>query len=268
MRRLVVLIFMIGLYGCGVLVTKVVHPASTRGHETRVPVQPIPNSFSTETFNRKDGKNRTFFLSERKNAKGTILYLHGNGVVAQNTLPKLGFLSDFGFDVAVMEYTGYGPHSGRPTENALRKDVLGMVAHIKERQPNLPILMVGSSLGGSLAIISAQDAGVDGLVTLAAFTRATDFSQKWADQIVERQNAFDALDAAAELTIPWTIVHCTGDPTVPASMAERLYLARRFAIGDQGLQKMVRDCDSHLIPFPIWRNAVDSVIKQLPLRVQ
>jgi pimeloyl-ACP methyl ester carboxylesterase len=249
------------LVGCGSLATKYVHPASTVTPSATVNAGQS-HGFTPFTYNRMDGKTRHAFLGTRANAKGTILYLHGNGMLAATSLQPLTFLNGFGMDVAVMEYTGYGPHKGRPSDAQLRKDVAGIVTALRKRQPNKPILMVGSSLGGSLAIITAMDNNIDGLVTLGAFTRTADFAGGAAAQIVKSANAFDALGAAGGITIPWTIVHCKQDRTIPVSHAHRLYSAGVNVARNNGLRSVISDCDDHLVPFPLWKRAIQGVINQ------
>jgi fermentation-respiration switch protein FrsA (DUF1100 family) len=247
--------------GCGGLATKYVHPASTVTPRSGVNTEQS-YGFTPFTFKRQDGKTRHAFVGTRANPKGTIRYLHGNGMLAATSLQPLSFLNGFGMDVAVMEYTGYGPHTGRPSDAQLRKDVAGIVTALRKRHPEKPILMVGSSLGGSLAVITAMDNQIDGLVTLGAFTRTADFASGVAAQIVKSANAFDALGAAGGIIIPWTIVHCKRDRTIPVSHAHRLYSARANGVGNAGLRSAISDCDDHLVPFPLWKHAIKGVISQ------
>jgi pimeloyl-ACP methyl ester carboxylesterase len=250
------------LTGCGGIAAKYVHPASIGKHDL------IANDAETYGFHqfeyhRADGRKRIAFLNEHRQAKGTLLYMHGNGMLAHKVLDNLEFLDSFGMDVVVMEYTGYGPHRGRPTDPALRKDVAGVIAVIKDRNPQLPIIMVGSSLGGSLAIVTAMDADVDGLVTLGAFTRTSDFASPLAGAIVEQANGFDALSAAEGVTIPWALVHCKSDDTVPLWMGRALRDARLNASGPHELVDMISTCNDHLVPFSIWKRAIKRIAKKV-----
>jgi alpha-beta hydrolase superfamily lysophospholipase len=256
----------LALTGCAKLATDAVHPAAKAKYKTQMTTTVPSHGFKQMTFEREDGRERVYYLSARKRAKGTLLYMHGNGITADRMLGELGFLKDHGLDVAVMEYSGYGPHKGRPSEGQMQKDVKGMVASLRKRQPELPILMVGSSLGGSLAITTVIETGVNGMVTIGAFSRTADLAPDWAGRIVSRRNAFDALGAATDVSVPWTILHCDGDRLIPAEMAQALYQARRNNVGADGVTRMVEECDEHEVPYPLWTKAIKSVIKQRAFR--
>lgn len=256
----------IAMTGCAKLATDAVHPAAKREFATKAEDTTSANGFTQMKYTRADGRERIFYLNTRKKAKGTLLYMHGNGVTADRMLSELDLLKDHDLDVAVMEYSGYGPHKGLPSEAQMKKDVQGMVARLRKRQPELPILMVGSSLGGSLAITTAMETGVNGLVTIGAFSRTSDLAPDWAAGIVSRRNAFDALGAASDITIPWTILHCDGDGLIPVEMGQALYQARRNNVGADGVTRMIESCDLHEVPYPLWTKAIKSVVKQRAFR--
>ncbi|HXF95125.1 MAG TPA: alpha/beta hydrolase [Gemmatimonadales bacterium] len=81
------------------------------------------------------------------------------------------------------------------------------------RPPRVGLL--GHGTGGSIAILrTAADPGVRALVTWAAAARLG--------------TTLDVLTAAAEVRVPWLIVHGAADESVPPDAAEELYrVARR-----------------------------------------
>ena len=77
-----------------------------------------------------------------------------------------------------MHYRGYGGSSGKPTEHDLRQDALAVYNYVSTRHSE--ILLVGRSLGSSIAIGVAAQVNPTGLVLITPF----DSIQNIAKQVV------------------------------------------------------------------------------------
>ncbi len=92
------------------------------------------------------------FFADASEAKGVVLYLHGNG----STLAELGdeaaILTEQGVDVFMIDYRGYGKSSGRLTREAdLFADSDAAYDYVAARFPESQIVLYGRSLGTGLA---------------------------------------------------------------------------------------------------------------------
>jgi pimeloyl-ACP methyl ester carboxylesterase len=104
--------------------------------------------------------------------RARLLVLHGN---AGSALDRGYFLEAFRsahperpLDVRLVEYPGYGPRSGAPTEHGLVAAARAAIA-LARREGGGPVLLAGESLGGAVAALAAAaDPGaVDGLLLVA-----------------------------------------------------------------------------------------------------
>jgi len=239
------------LSSCGGIISDRVYPGSALSNQS------ADNSPEARNFVRSDGEPRKYYWLSSPNPKGTVLYLHGNAELAGIVFDKLKE-ENLGYNFAILEYTGYGSTDGRPSQPELRKDVASAAADVRDNYPNLPFILAGSSLGGSLAILSSQDFSIDGLITSSAFTTMADIAPAWARSILSQRHAYDALGAAGSVSAPWVIMHCNKDIVVPASMAERLH---RLANPEMSALLLL-ECDKHPTPAADWKRAL-SVLNKL-----
>jgi pimeloyl-ACP methyl ester carboxylesterase len=102
-------------------------------------------------------------------ATARLLVLHGN---AGTALDRLHFIQAFqspkvlpALEVYLLEYPGYGPLEGTPSEKSLLKAALAGV----DALPNRPLVLCGESLGGAVASLAAarRPQAVQGLILVA-----------------------------------------------------------------------------------------------------
>lgn len=102
-------------------------------------------------------------------ARGRLVVLHGN---AASALERGYFAAAFGaadaarpLEVLLVEYPGYGPRPGRPTEESLVAAARAALAAARRGAPG-PVLLAGESLGSAVAALAAAEDpdAVDGLL--------------------------------------------------------------------------------------------------------
>ena len=95
-----------------------------------------------------------WFLPARGEAKGTILFLHGNAQNISAHLPSVAWLPAEGFNVLALDYRGYGRSEGKPSLDGMLLDIDAAVRELMKR-PDVQrdgLIVFGQSLGASLAI--------------------------------------------------------------------------------------------------------------------
>ncbi len=205
---------------------------------------------------RSDGQSRQYFWYDTASDSHTIVYLHGNAEIAERTA-RSNLLAKLGGDIAILEYTGYGPNNGTPTEAELIKDATALLAQLRREKPNQSVILVGFSIGGSLAALLAAQGKADGLVTIAAFTTLKEVAPAIGRPLIGPNNTYDTYNAARAITVPWVILHCTEDPVIPAKMAQQLAQAPQRQPQLTVLRRA--QCDTHFVPIEHWRPAIDTV---------
>ena len=107
-------------------------------------------------------------------SKRAILYFGGNAEDVSVSLPEY---SRRIADVAIymVHYRGYGHSTGNPSEKGLRHDALAIYRHLKKP---FDILVIGRSLGTSLAIDVAAEFEPKGLLLITPFDSVQAIAQR------------------------------------------------------------------------------------------
>jgi uncharacterized protein len=175
--------------------------------------------------------------------RGTVVYLHG---VADNRAWGAGLAEHFlprGFDVLAYDSRAHGESTGDAcTYGYYEKQDL---ARVLDRVPATPVVLLGFSLGGAVALQAAADdrriAAVIAIATYsdlraAAAERAPFFASKGniaeAFKLAERDGKFRADDvspvaAAAHISVPVLVIHGDRDEETGPAHAQRIFAALR-----------------------------------------
>lgn len=168
-----------------------------------------------------DGVRLTAVYLPRKDARATVLYLHGNG---GNLAGPARWLARFGerarVDVLVLDYRGYGRSEGMPSEEGLYRDAEAAYDHLVEKHGAAPrsLLVYGHSLGTAVAVELALRRPVAGVILEAPFTSipaVVESAVPFLDARRVLSERFDNLEKAPRLTAPVVVVHGTKDRTIP-----------------------------------------------------
>lgn len=244
------------LAGCTSPVQSVIYASAGKAYTSNAAFTQNPKLFVERIVTRADGQNRQYFWYETDSTTHTILYLHGNAEIAERTA-RSNMMADLGGDTAILEYTGYGPNNGTPTETELLQDAKALIAQLRRDKPQQAVILVGFSIGGSLAALLASQGQADGLVTIAAFTTLKEVAPAIGRPLIGTQNTYDTRSAAKDITVPWVILHCKQDPIIPVRMASELM---RVPKADTQLRDLrVKPCYTHFVPIEHWQPAIGLV---------
>jgi hypothetical protein len=104
-----------------------------------------------------------------RGARGRLVVLHGNAGSALDRAYFVGALAsaapDLPLDVYLVEYPGYGPRTGTPSQAALVSAAREAISAARRDGPG-PVLLAGESIGSGVAAMAAAEAPaeVDGLL--------------------------------------------------------------------------------------------------------
>ncbi|MBK8210015.1 MAG: alpha/beta hydrolase [Rhodospirillales bacterium] len=95
-----------------------------------------------------------WFLPAEGEAKGTVLFMHGNAQNISTHLASVAWLPGRGYNVFLFDYRGYGSSDGVPDLDGLHRDSEAAIAETfrLEGVDANRVALFGQSLGGSLAI--------------------------------------------------------------------------------------------------------------------
>lgn len=175
----------------------------------------------------QDGQGRT--LGWRRAVRGQgprILVLHGNAGDALGRADYLPVLEAAGFQSVLLEYPGYGPRDGKPSEKVLVADTRAALRRLKAESPG-PVFLLGESLGSGVAVqaAAAERGAVAGLLLVVPFTRMTEVASghyPFLPMKLVLRDRWDSLEAVRGYPGPVAILIAERDEVVGADQGRRL----------------------------------------------
>jgi hypothetical protein len=167
-----------------------------------------------------------------RNARGTILLMHGN---AGNISHRLGYLTMFnrlGYSVLLFDYRGYGKSGGHPDEEGTYRDADAAWLHLTATRnvAARDIVMVAESLGGGVATWLALKYPPRALVLASTFRSVPDLGAQiypWLPVRLLARITYDNLGRIAKVDAPVLIAHSRDDDVIPFAHGEALFAAAR-----------------------------------------
>lgn len=164
------------------------------------------------------------------NAKGTILFFHGNAGNISHRLDSLEIFNELGFNTLIIDYRGYGKSEGKPTEIGTYIDAKAALDYlVEERKISLKkTILFGRSMGAAIAAWLGSTVDVPGIVLESGFTSAVEMGQRSFPIFPVRlllRYKYETLNYVRRIRSPILIGHSTEDGLVPFKMGERLFQA-------------------------------------------
>jgi len=167
------------------------------------------------------------FDSAAPRAAPPILFMHGNGEVADDWANRFDAARRAGFSVLLAEYPGYNGCDGDPTEESIGKAVRAAydwAAH-DPRVDAHAIVAYGRSLGGAAAVELAVTRPVSALVVQSTFTSVVSVASRFLLPGFLTRDRFDSLSKLKAFHGELLVLHGDGDQTVPFEHAVELAAA-------------------------------------------
>jgi fermentation-respiration switch protein FrsA (DUF1100 family) len=163
-------------------------------------------------------------------ARGTVLFLHGNAGNISHRLDSVQMFHRLGYSTLIFDYRGYGNSGGTPGEEGTYRDADAVWRYLTEQRhlPSCRIVLFGESMGGAVAAWLATHQKPAALVIASGFTSVPDMAQhiypylpvKWLTRI-----RYDTREYLRTVTVPVLIAHSPQDEIVPYVQGQALYAA-------------------------------------------
>ena len=184
---------------------------------------PTPNGAELAglVFRADGGADNTFW----------VLHLHGNADSAFSPLQvrHCEALRRSGFNILDIDYRGFGPTPGRPSEAGMYEDSeAAYQALLRRGVPPDRIILLGHSLGSGPAVLLATRHKAAALVLFGAFTSVPDAAADRYPYLPVRLAVgvqFNSLARIGDVHMPVVIAHTRGDTLIPYSHALKLFAA-------------------------------------------
>lgn len=183
-----------------------------------------------------------WLLPSRTKMKGSVYFLHGNAENISTHIQSVFWLPEFGYQVFLIDYRGYGLSEGKPGLPDVLKDVEAGFEWLLSRSEGKPVYLLGQSLGASLAVYFAANShharqNLTGVVSDAAFTGYFQISRDVADKVWitwpfqypiawMMDYPYNPVEVIGQVSpVPILISHGRNDQIVPFEHGEQLYQA-------------------------------------------
>jgi fermentation-respiration switch protein FrsA (DUF1100 family) len=161
-------------------------------------------------------------------AKGTVLFFHGNAGNISHRIDYLPMFKHLGYNTLLFDYRGYGQSTGIPSESGMYRDAQAVWHYLTATKNIAPgqIVLFGESLGGAVAAWLAAREKPAMLVLASTFTSIPDLAAqiypflpaRW----ISRFN-YNTQESLLSVTCPVLIAHSLKDEIVPFQQGQQLF---------------------------------------------
>ncbi len=177
-----------------------------------------------------DGETLHGWWMSVPDAKGTVLFFHGNAGNISHRINYLEMFKRLGYNTLLFDYRGYGQSSGVPSESGTYLDAQAAWRYLTETRGIAPaqIVLFGESLGGAVAAwLAVQEK--PGLLALAStFTSVPDLAAEIYPFLPVRWISrfdYDTRKSLQSVTCPVFIAHSPQDEIIPFEHGQQLFQA-------------------------------------------
>ncbi|MEW6996220.1 alpha/beta hydrolase [Colwelliaceae bacterium BS250] len=180
-------------------------------------------------------------VDEGVDVKGTVYFLHGNAQNISHHLASVYWLPEQGYQVFLIDYSGYGQSTGTPLIPDVFDDInagFNWLVNQPEVQ-HKPVYMLGQSLGASMSgyLVATQPKmreQLSAVILDAGFTSYSEIakhiaSSNWLTWLAQypvswaMPSGYDLIDVVANISpTPLLIIHGKQDNIIPYSYSQQL----------------------------------------------
>lgn len=186
------------------------------------------------TLSTSDGVNINAWFVPTQEARGVVLFCHGNAGNIGHRLDSIRIFRDLGLSVLIFDYRGFGRSQGRPSETGTYLDARAAWNFLVEEKGVEPerIIIFGRSLGGAVAAYLAAQLGQEttpgALILESTFTSLPDMAARLYPFLPVRwlaKYSYNTLGRLSDVHAPVLVVHSPGDEIIPSIHGQALYAA-------------------------------------------
>jgi len=177
-----------------------------------------------------DGVKINAWFVPADDAKGTILFLHGNAGNISHRIDSLAIFHYLGYSTLIVDYRGYGRSEGSPGEEGTYLDAQAAWDYLRQKRKinAAGIVVLGRSMGAAVAAWLAGEERPGGVILESGFTSVPDRGAEMFPFLPIRWMSlirYDTLGRIASVRCPVLFVHSRDDRLIPISHGRRLFEA-------------------------------------------
>lgn len=197
--------------------------------------EPKDIGYDVETINIKSTSGNmlySWFLKPRTAPKATVLFLHGNGGNILSQVALMLPLVKRGYQVLVVDYSGYGFSSGKATRKKVVQDATSALDILRSRADvqGTKIVIYGQSMGGQISSRTAilNEDKIDALVIEGAPSSHREIAavmvpivKPFVGFLVRER--YTTASSVSKFHKPVLVIHSTEDKVIPYRMGQKTY---------------------------------------------
>lgn len=193
---------------------------------------PIPEQLGISPqwvfFDAQDRVRLSAWYVPKEDARGLVLFFHGNGGNVSHYAHSLAIFGRLGFSSFTVDYRGYGRSEGTPSEQGTYRDADAAWQYVI-RTLNIPserIVIFGRSLGGSIAAWLARRHAPRMLVLESTFTSMRDVAEElypWIPTTLLLGDMYSTETFLQDVRCPVLVIHSPDDEIIPYTHGVRLF---------------------------------------------
>ena len=187
-------------------------------------------TFEDVTLATSDGVKLNGWYVPAPEARGTLLFFHGNTGNISHRLDSIEIFHDLGLSVFIVDYRGYGKSGGRRSIPGVTEDALSAWRYLTKARETSPddIVVFGRSIGGAVAMQLMRHVTPRALILESTFSSLPEMIRVPFLVPVVRLligDVFNSAEVASKLKVPTLYFHSPDDDIVPYRLGRRLYEA-------------------------------------------
>jgi len=165
-----------------------------------------------------------------KNAKGTLLFFHGNAGNISHRLDSIAIFHRLELNVFIIDYRGYGQSEGKITEKGTYRDAEAAWNYLNHTQgiSGKEIIIFGRSLGASIASWLAGKHRPAALIIESGFTSVASMGQRFYPFLPVRwltHIKYDTKKYVKNISCPVMVAHSKHDEIIPYDEGREIFAA-------------------------------------------
>jgi fermentation-respiration switch protein FrsA (DUF1100 family) len=180
------------------------------------------------TLRAKDGVDISAWYVPAENARGFVLFCHGNAGNISHRLDSIRIFHGLGLGVLIFDYRGYGRSKGSPDEEGTYRDAEAAWDYLVNPLHVAPekIILFGRSLGSAVAAEMALRKHAGALIMESGFTSVPDLGSNFYPYLPVRllsKYHYASIKKVGKIKIPKLFIHSPADEIVPYEQGRRLF---------------------------------------------
>ena len=214
----------LAMFGCKPVINEFAFHPDT---ENVISASKLPDEIQEITISTADKVSITsLYLPSTKSDK-LLIYFHGNAGNIYHRIPSLLQLHQFGINVIGVSYRGYGKSEGEPSEEGVYLDGKAVFRYAVEQLafPKENIIILGRSIGTTVAINTAQNKQIGGVILITPLTNGKEQAEAAGLGAISllAGSSFDNITKIGNIKSPLLVIHGTNDQVIPFSMGKEIF---------------------------------------------